>query len=244
MSKQKTVEDAPRSAGSGHVVVGDPNDKALIRQLARFNKIPYLFLALSLAANFVMYWRKPEVFVVRDTCDGKRVVVANNREYRMDGDIRLMPDNPTDGDKIYLVSKFTNLLFGIDPQGRKLQLEWAYSMMQESFAARYLNEYKASGQLDLQRDERWQAKWEPQQIEVDRVDPYLVHVLGTQDITKTKDGHSEREIVQHALDFKLSDDSPRSSRNLRTGFLIAAFSGKEVSRRKADLTDGQTQLPN
>jgi hypothetical protein len=226
------------------VYIGDPADKAIIRSLARRNTIPYLFIFILLAGNLVQYLRNPEIITAIMTEDGRQVVQINNRHYGKTDLVSLAPDRPADADKIYLVRKFTDNLFGLDPTARKYQLEFAYTMLLSKFAASYFNEYKASGLLDKQRNERWQAKWEIQKIEVDRRDPYLIHVIGTQDITKYTGEKTEREVVQQSLDFKLVDDYPRSDRNLRTGFLISAFGGNAIDRKTPTDSGLTTQLPN
>lgn len=234
---------APSENTRPAVFVGDPQDKAIIRALARRGVLPYIFLLLSFGGNVVQYLRSPEVFIVRETAAGERVVVGSNRQYVIAGDIKYTPDSPGAPDKVALVKTFTKNLYGIDYYARKYQLEESHRLLSDDFAAEYFSGYKSSGLLDRQRDERWTAKWETQQVEVDRADPYLVHVIGTQDITKHVGDKTERELVQHALDFKLVPDGARSERNALTGYLIARFKASELSRSKPAQSDSELQLP-
>ncbi len=224
--------------------IGDPVDKATIRTLSRRSALPYVFMFLSFVGNLVQYLRNPEIITAIVTADGRRVVSINNREYGATEAVSYRPDKPDNDDKKYLVNEFTQLLFGIDPQNRKYQLEHAYPLLTSDFAAKYFNRYKASGEIDKQRDERWQAKWEIQKIEVDRHDPYLIHVIGTQDITRVVADKTEHQVSQKAIDFKLVDDSPRNTRNLRTGFLIAEFIGSDLPGSQPSNQSANLELPN
>lgn len=242
-AKAEATTAASSLSDQPSVFIGDPEDKAIIRSLARRNMLAYLFMAVSFVGNFVQYMRQPTLITAVVSEDGRRVVKINDRDYGKTDAVMVSPDRPNDLEKVYLVRTFTDYLFGIDPVARKYQLEHAHSLLVSDFAAKYFNDYKASGLLDKQRDERWQAKWETQKVEIDRRDPYLVHVIGTQDITKYLGEKTEREVVQHSLDFKLVDDSPRSARNMLSSFLIARFGGSELSRTHPTSTETSTQLP-
>ncbi len=226
------------------VYVGDPVDKEVIKALSKRAAIPYIFCIILMVANIIQYVRNPTIITAVIKEDGQQVVKINDIDYGSFGAVTVQPDKPGNRDKIYLVKQFTKQLFGIDPQARKYQLENAYNLLASDFAAKYYTDYKASGLLDKQRNERWQAKWEIQKVEIDPRDPYLIHVIGTQDITKFINDKTEREVVQRSLDFKLADDAPRSERNLLTAFLIAKFGGEELSRTNPPSIDGQSQLPN
>lgn len=247
MSQVNTEEEKSAPAPSEYerqpVYVGDPEDKRMIRTLSRRGIIPYIFMALLFAGNVVQYLRNPETLIIRENAAGERVVIGSNREYLIAGDIKYVPDSPGTPEKIALVKIFTKNLYGIDPYARKYQLEQSHRLLMDDFAAQYFSDYKASGQLDRQRDEQWQAKWETQKVEVDRADPFLVHVIGTQEITKHIGQTTKREVVQHAIDFKLTADSPRSERNALTGYLISNFKASELSRTNLEAPGSEILLP-
>ncbi|MGH9934732.1 MAG: hypothetical protein ACREAM_00710, partial [Blastocatellia bacterium] len=91
---------------------------------------------------------------------------------------------------------------------------------------RYL---KQEGTLDKQRAESWQSLWTPQDISIDRVDPYTVRVIGKQEVTRVVAGAAQRESRQLNLTLKLvADPQRRSDRNLRSGFLIASIDYREL----------------
>ena len=88
---------------------------------------------------------------------------------------------------------------------------------------------KQEGILEKQRAESWQAVWTPQDITIDAADPYTVRVIGKQEITKVIAGATQHEARQLNLTLKLvADPQRRADRNLRSGFLVAAFDYKEL----------------
>jgi hypothetical protein len=92
--------------------------------------------------------------------------------------------------------------------------------------ARYL---KQEGILDKQRAESWQAVWTPQDISIDRIDPYTVRVIGKQEITRVVASAAQGESRQLNLTLKLvADPQRRADRNLRSGFLVASIDYKEL----------------
>jgi hypothetical protein len=122
-------------------------------------------------------------------------------------------------------------MYGIDQASRGKDIERAVRMMLPDAGARYVNWLRSSGDLELQRREKWQAVWTEQENKVDPHDPYTIRIIGEQEITRVVGGGQvKKEKVQLALNFKLVADLPRADRNLRSGFLIASFDGTEISR--------------
>lgn len=244
-ARADSTPNAPASpAGSPpgpQVVIGDPRHLEIIRTLTRRGALPWVFCFLLFAGNAVQYFMKPRIITAVVTADGRAVAELDDIKFGTAGPVTFGPDNPTDKDKTDLVEEFCKLLYGIDPQARKYQLERAYDMLVPDFAREYFNAYKASGQIDKQRDERWQATWKLNKIEIDPRDRYLIKVIGTQDITKYLGDRTEREVIQHSIIFRLVDDSPRQRRNFHTGFLIGNFRGEEISR---DRPGSQTLTAN
>jgi hypothetical protein len=110
-------------------------------------------------------------------------------------------------------------------------------MMVPDSALKFAQYLKRNGILDKQRAESWQAVWIPQDISIDRADPYTVRVIGKQEITKVISGATQAETRQLSLQLKLAADPlRRADRNLRSGFLVARFGDKELrSDAGADL---------
>src|SRR2546421_704406 len=75
------------------------------------------------------YLRRPDRIVVDRTAGGDRVVVMNNREYGLTDNVAFSPDEPTAGDKKYLVSRFLELYYGNNPDIRDHQLNEAIQLM-------------------------------------------------------------------------------------------------------------------
>ena len=193
-----------------------------------------LALFISLGVNAYLYSRKPDLLTAVVTDDGRRVISLNNREFGMTEAVQLGPDRLSNEDKLYLADEYVRALYALDPASRQNDIERALRMMVPSAAVKYGTFLKASGQLEVQRRENWQAVWKELSKKVDPNDPYLVHLVGEQQVTKVVNEQVVRETVQHALDVKLSADPPRSDRNLRSGFLVAAFEGQELKRTPAN----------
>lgn len=204
-----------------------------MRALARTRAMPWVFSFLLFIGNVVQYVVKPRIITAVVTEDGRTLAYLDDIKFGKYGPVSFAPDEPTDRDKTDLVEEFCKTLYGIDPQARKYQLERVYDMLVLDFAREYFTAYKASGQIDQQRDERWQATWTRNKVEIDRQDRYVIHVIGTQEVTKYLGDRTERETIQHSVDFRLVDDSPRQTHNFHTGFLISYFRGEVISRGPA-----------
>ena len=130
---------------------------------------------------------------------------------------------------VYLTGEFVRALYQVDPATRPRDIERALRMMVPDSALKFARYLKQEGILEKQRAESWQAVWTPQDITIDAADPYTVRVIGKQEITKIIAGATQREARQLNLTLKLvADPQRRADRNLRSGFLIAAFDYKEL----------------
>ncbi len=205
----------------------DPADVRTILSMARTGALLVILLLISVAFNIWQYWRRPDRIVV-DRSSG-RVLMINDREYGETEAVKLGPDKLTNADKQYLAGEFVKAIYAIDPATRPRDIERALRMMVPNSALLFARYLKQTGILDKHRSESWQAIWTPQDISVDRVDPYTVRVIGKQEITKVISGASQQETHQLHLTFKLvADPLRRADRNLRSGFLISGFDYKEL----------------
>lgn len=234
-----SVEDRARAAGV--IAYKDPNLVDLLRRASKEKKLVCFLLLVSMGMNIVQYVRTPTVITAVVTENGRRVVSINNKEYGATEAVQLGPDRLSHDDKRYLVSECAKALYGIDQASRGKDIERALKMMTDDFAPRYANWLKSNGNLEQQRRESWQAVWTVQENKVDPIDPYTIHLIGEQLITRYVNGQMKQEKVQLALDFKVVADLPRADRNLRTGFLIAFFGGKEISHTQVESDNTPTQ---
>ena len=204
-----------------------PSDVRTILSLASTGMLLVLLLLISVGLNFYQYVRRPDRIVV-DRSSG-RVLEINDRDYGETEAVQLGPDRLTNADKQYITGEFVRALYQVDPATRPRDIERALRMMVPDSALKFARYLKQEGTLEKQRAESWQAVWTPQDISVDRVDPYTVRVIGKQEITKLVAGAVEHEMRQLNLTLKLAaDPERRADRNLRSGFLIAAFDYKEL----------------
>jgi hypothetical protein len=103
-------------------------------------------------------------------------------------------------------------------------------MMAPQSAARLAAYFKEQHILERQRAESWQAVWTPQDVSIDRIDPFTLRVIGKQEITKYVNNAMHQETKQLQINVKLiADPAGRSDANRRTGFLVAAVDYKELS---------------
>jgi hypothetical protein len=213
----------------------DPVDVRTILSLTWSGILLALLLVASIAFNIYQYWRRPDRIVV-DRTSG-RVLMINDREYGETEAISFGPDKLTGADKQYLAGEFVKALYQIDPATGNKDIERALRMMVPDSALKFAQYLKRNGILDKQRAESWQAVWIPQDISIDRADPYTVRVIGKQEITKVISGATQAETRQLSLQLKLAADPlRRADRNLRSGFLVARFGDKELrSDAGADL---------
>jgi hypothetical protein len=218
---------AHRPGVSIPVLHRDPVDIRTILSLTWMGMLLSLLLVISLGFNIYQYWRRPDRIVV-DRSSG-RVLVINDREYGATEAVSLGPDRLTNADKQYIAGEFVRAIYQIDPATRNKDIEKALRMMVPNTALEFAQYLKRNGILDRQRAESQQALWTPQDISVDQADPYTVRVIGKQEITKFVGGAAQNETKQLSMTLKLvADPMRRADRNLRSGFLVARFSDKEL----------------
>jgi hypothetical protein len=207
----------------------DPADVRANFQLLTALLIVLCLFSLSALGNAYQYWRRPDRIVVDRS--GGRVLLINNREYGETDAVTMAQDQPGDADKKYLTGEYVRLLYGVNPVTRAADMKSALEMMVPQSAARFAAYLREQHILEQQRAESWQAVWSPQDISIDRLDPYTLRVIGKQEITKVVNNSVIQESKQLQLTVKLvADPGGRNDSNRRTGFLVAAIDYKELSR--------------
>jgi hypothetical protein len=206
----------------------DPND---IRTILRLAIAGILFATLSLAlAGLLTYklTRGASLVVVERTPEGDRVV-GDDRHYTLSGPVQLLPDRPGDGDKKYLVTKWAESFFQIDPRTRREDLSRGLKMMTPEAAVLLVEEVKRSGEWETQRREEWQTVWKPQSVTISRDDPYKVQVIGRQEITKTVGSIAQHDSRQLVFTVALRpDNAKRTEDNQNTGFRVAGITEMKI----------------
>jgi len=206
----------------------DPND---IRTILRLAIAAILFAMLTLAlAGLLTYklTRNPSLIVVERTQDGDRVV-GDDQHYTLSGPVQVLADRPGDGDKKYLVTRWAESFFQIDPRTRRDDLARGLKMMTPEAAVALVEEVKRSGEWETQRREEWQTVWKPQSITLSRDDPYKVQVIGQQEITKTVGSVAQHESRQLVFTVALRPDTAkRTEDNQNTGFRIAGITEMKI----------------
>lgn len=216
------------SSTEARVIYRDPNDVRTIFQLLSALMVVLLLFVLSAIGNAWQYWRRPDRIVV-DRSNG-RVLMINDREFGETDAARMMPDHPGESDKKYLATEYLKSLYAINPATRAADLKAALEMMVPQSAVRFAAYLKDQHVLEQQRAESWQAVWTPQDIAIDKADPYSVRVIGKQEITKLINNQVIQETKQLQLTVKLvADPAGRTDQNKRMGFLVAAIDYKEIS---------------
>jgi hypothetical protein len=206
----------------------DPND---IRTILRLAMAGIVFAALSLAlAGLLTYklTRGASLVVVERTPDGDRVV-GDDRHYNLSGPVQVLADRPGDGDKKYLVTKWAESFFQIDPRTRREDLSRGLKMMTPEAAVALVEEVKSSGEWESQRREEWQTVWKPQSVTISRDDHYKIQVIGRQEITKTVGNIAQHESRQLVFTVALRPDSAkRTEDNQNTGFRVAGITEMKI----------------
>ena len=217
-----------QSQPASPVAYRDPNDVRTIYQLLSVLLITLALFVLSAVGNAWQYWRRPDRIVV-DRSSG-RVLMINDRQFGETDAVKIAPDHPGDNDKKYLVGEFVKSLYAINPTTRAPDIKAALEMMVPQSATRLAAYLKEQHVLEQQRAESWQSIWTPQDVTVDRVDPYTVRVIGKQEITKVLNNQVVQETKQLQLTVKLAaDPAGRTDQNMRMGFLVAAIDYKEIT---------------
>jgi hypothetical protein len=206
----------------------DPNDIRTILRLA-VAAIAFAMLSLALAGLLTFkLMRSPSLIVVERTPDGDRVV-GDDQHYALSGPVQVLADKPGDGDKKYLVSKWSESFFQVDPRTRREDLVRGLKMMTPEAAVALVEEVKRSGEWETQRREEWQTVWKPQSVTISGDDRYKVQVIGQQDITKTISGVTQRDSRQLVFTVALRPDTAkRTGDNQNTGFRVAGITEMKI----------------
>jgi hypothetical protein len=201
----------------------DPNDIRTILRLA-IAAIAFAILTLALAGLLTYkLTRSPSLIVVERTAEGDRVV-ADDQHYTLSGPVQVLADRPGDGDKKYLITKWAESFFQIDPRTRRGDLVRGLKMMTPEAAVALVEEVKRSGEWETQQREEWQSVWKPQSVTISSDDPYKVQVIGQQEITKTISGVTQHDARQLVFTVALRPDTAkRTEDNQNTGFRVAGI---------------------
>jgi hypothetical protein len=167
----------------------------------------------------------------------------NNRAYGLTDGAELKRDQLTDGDKRYLTTVFLGLYYGNNPDYRDQQLNEAIGLMVAARGREMFNYLKQNHVLEQQAAESWQAKWTQQQVSVDPSDPFTVHVIGVQNLTRIVNQRPVEETHQLNVTVKLAkDELGRDERNKRTGYQVTWFGWEELKNPTA-ATDSSAPNP-
>lgn len=201
----------------------DVKDVRTIRSLSAVALVQAFLLVISFVVIAWLAVRPAQQIVIERSAEGDRVVAVNGQAVR--NGIALGADKPGAGDKQTLAREWTAARYAVDPLTREKDLEKMFRLMNPSSAKAYSDLLKKQGELERERNERWQAVWKPQLVEIDKGDPYRVNIVGTWEITKASkagSGGTEREVKQlmFALHMTKDTDQGRAPRNAQTGFLI------------------------
>jgi hypothetical protein len=231
--------------------VADPETVETNRRLMGALGLCIVIILVQAAFNLTLYLRRPDRIVVDRTRGGDRVVVMNNREYGLTDSVGFLPDEPSAGDKKYLVSQFLNLYYGNNPDIRDRQLNEAIQLMIASRGRELFDYLRRNRVLEQQSAESWQARWTQQQIWIDQADPFTVHVIGTQALTRVVGQRPVEETHQLNLTVRLArDELGRDERNKRTGYQITWFGWEELQsapttpQSQAGTPDGSNARPS
>lgn len=221
-------EDEMMGQGNGIIVYRDPQDVRTIFQLLSLLLVFLSLLVMSAAGNAYQYWRRPDRIVV-DRSNG-RVLMINDRQFGETESVKMTPDVPNNEDKKYVVQEYVRALYAVNPAIRAAQIKTALEMMVPKSATIFAGYLKDHHILEQQRAESWQAVWTPQDMTIDRADPFTVRVIGRQEITKIINNQAVQESRQLQLTVKLAaDPAGRTEQNRRMGFLVAAIDYKEIT---------------
>lgn len=214
----------------------DPND---IRTILRLAVAAIVFATLTLVlAGLLTYklTRAPSLIIVERTPEGDRVV-ADDQHHSLSGPIQVLADRPGDGDKKYLVRKWAESFFQIDPRTRRDDLVRGLKMMTADSALALVEEVKRSGEWETQQREEWQSVWKSQSVTISSDDPYKVQVIGQQEITKTIGGVTQHDLRQLVFTVALRPDTAkRTEDNQNTGFRVAGITEMRVLPKQSSGT--------
>lgn len=221
--------------------IADPEQTLTIHRLLGVLGALVIIVLVQAAFNLTLYLRRPDTIVVDRTAGGDRVVVMNNREYGLTDAVQFRRDQLTDGDKRYLASHFIELYYGNNPDIRDGQLNEAIRLMVAARGRELFNYLKQNHVLEQQAAESWQAKWTEQQASVDTADPFTIHIIGVQQLTRIVNQRPVEETHQLNLTVKLAkDELGRDERNKRTGYQVAWFGWEELKSTSSSDTSTQS----
>jgi hypothetical protein len=201
----------------------DVKDVRMIRSLSITALIQAFLLVISFGTIVYLGARPAQQIVIERSAEGDRVVAVNGQAVR--NGIVLGADKPGASDKQTLAREWTAARYAVDPLTREKDLEKMFRLMDPHAAKAYSDLLKKQGALERERNERWQAVWKSQFVEIDKGDPYRVNIVGIWEITKASkagSGGTERDVKQLMFALHLINDSDqgRAPRNAQTGFLI------------------------
>ncbi|MDQ3257292.1 MAG: hypothetical protein M3R15_25965 [Acidobacteriota bacterium] len=211
-------------------LIADPDTVEANRKLLGALGVCVVIILVQAAFNFVLYLRRPDAIVVDRTAGGDRVVVMNNREYGVTDNVRFTPDEPSVGDKKYLAARFLQLYYANNPDIRDRQLNEAIGLMIAVRGREFFEYLRRNRILEREATESWQATWTPQQTWIDNADPFTVHVIGTQALTRIVEQRAVDETRQLNITVKLArDELGRAERNGRTGYQVTWFGWENLN---------------
>jgi hypothetical protein len=201
----------------------DVRDVRLIRSLSLMALLQAFLLMISFVTIVYLGARPAQQIVIERSSEGDRVIAVNGQA--VGNGVMLGADKPGAGDKQTLAREWTAARYAVDPLTREKDLEKMFRLMDPRAAKGYSDLLKKQGELERERNERWQAVWKPQVVEIDKVDPYRVNVVGMWEIAKAgKAGgggaESESKQLMFALHLIRDTDQGRAPRNAQTGFLV------------------------
>src|SRR4029450_8289053 len=162
------------------------------------------------------------------TPEGDRVV-GDDQHYALSGPVQVLADKPGDGDKKYLVTKWSESFFQVDPRTRRDDLVRGLKMMTPEAAVTLVEEVKRSGEWETQRREEGQTVWKPQSVTISRDEPYRVQIIGQQEITKTVGSMAQHDSRQLVFTVALRPDTAkRTEDNQNTGFRVAGITEMKI----------------
>ena len=105
-----------------------------------------------------------------------------------------------------------------------------FGLLHPSFATGLSKMLQEKRIPQTEREESWQSVWTLKTAELDKRDPYIVRVVGQQELTKTLEGAVKRETKLIQVEVKLAADKRgRADENLRTGFVPIGMQEKVLS---------------
>lgn len=229
------IEQVLKQMRAEPVVYRDPQDIVTINRQRLINGFALVLITLLSVFSYVLYLRKPDLITAQVDSTGRKVVAINNREFGQTDAVTLGKDNLNVEDKRQLVNEFFSANT-INQQTRQSDINRTLRCLLPQKREQFLKEELIeSGQLATEKQEMWASTWEIQNFEAkdSGKEHSLVRVIGTMALTKVVGGEVKKENVQLQYDFLLLTNGARSETPYRTGFFIADWKKKEISRTTA-----------